>query len=429
MRRPIATLLFISMLSFCMGQSPLNCFIANPPCDLSPNDLVMLDDGDVLITGRCFDCKYGKRSPISLYDGMFLMRVNPEGKVSAVQRFPAITGKAIDLLPDGGIVLAGFVRDYREKKYKGDNGRGVYIALLKADLSMRWDTIYASESNSEPEDVVALSEGEIAVLADKDIIEGTTFSGMPDIRPGIRVLGFDTTGAIIWEGQLESYAQHKGFAMTRNASGNPVIVGAAGRHGGKHKAFFLELVGGGHALNYEEVKTPEGKYGTTDDWAFAVTELKEGGYAVGGNSYYQAQGLDHLLVRFDKEGNVLWQQPVAGELLEHPSVVQLKNGTIVIASTFSDAEGKGRYISLVGFSPEGNKLWQRGHARGDRPESISLVPTKDGGMLLAAQIRPDTGTRRNVLESENKTDDKVEETDVRQNHGILLMQLNAEGKQ
>ena len=78
------------------------------------------------------------------------MRVSPEGKVRNAQPFPAAAGKAIDLVAGWQHcfwrALSGITA---KKKYTGDKVRGVYMALLKADLSMKWDTVFASESNSE----------------------------------------------------------------------------------------------------------------------------------------------------------------------------------------------------------------------------------------------------------------------------------------
>ena len=128
-----------------------------------------------------------------------------------------------------------------------------------------------------------------------------------------------------------------------------------------------------------KVKPTEG-----EEWGYDLVLTDDGGTVVVGNTKPDAQGPgDGLLVKFDEDGQVIWQQSHGGADVERAySIVALSDGGFVIAG-YTRSSGAGEEDAwLVRTDDQGQQLWAQtyGGAGNDAAFGVTMLPS--GGMAL-----------------------------------------------
>jgi hypothetical protein len=125
--------------------------------------------------------------------------------------------------------------------------------------------------------------------------------------------------------------------------------------------------------------------GTNADWAMALAETSDGGYAIAGyTASYGAGSFDFWLVKTDAGGNHLWNQTYGGTGDDDASsVVQTVDGGYALAG-YTDSYGAGaRDFWLVKTDAAGNHLWNQTYGGTNADWAMALAETSDEGFALA----------------------------------------------
>jgi uncharacterized delta-60 repeat protein len=125
--------------------------------------------------------------------------------------------------------------------------------------------------------------------------------------------------------------------------------------------------------------------GDADDYAFAVCQTADGGYAVAGYSETYAYGeADFLIYRLDAAGNKLWRKNLGGDDRDHAfSMKATSDGGFIIAGRTRSSFCNGDYdflaYKLDGF---GAKMWRKHYGSHDYDRGEHIVQTADGGYIF-----------------------------------------------
>ena len=125
--------------------------------------------------------------------------------------------------------------------------------------------------------------------------------------------------------------------------------------------------------------------GASDDWAYALVQTSDGGYAVAGSTNSSgAGGYDFWLVKTDAGGNMQWNRNYGGTGVEIAySVVQTSDGGYALAGiTYSFTAGSWDFW-LVKTDASGNMQWSKTYGGTGHDYAYSLVQTGDGGYAIA----------------------------------------------
>ena len=127
------------------------------------------------------------------------------------------------------------------------------------------------------------------------------------------------------------------------------------------------------------------------DEAYAVCEMREGGYVIGGDTYSFAGRTDFFVVRTTADGDTLWTTTfrldtvqIRTDWEEVHAVFERPNGNIAVAGLveFEDATGHADPGSVVAeLDPSGHVLWRALYGF-DSLETYGATLTSDGGMAL-----------------------------------------------
>ncbi|MDA3837758.1 MAG: hypothetical protein PF574_02130 [Candidatus Delongbacteria bacterium] len=139
-----------------------------------------------------------------------------------------------------------------------------------------------------------------------------------------------------------------------------------------------------------DMVTWEDWYRTDDgDEIRSIKQTADSGYIAAGYYYYELSQDWHMihgrLLRLDKHGEVIWDKGyclVDSYLSSINSIIENSNGDF-IAVGLSEYYGAQNYsIMILKFDKDGNLLWQKFYGAGDS-EGADIKETPDGGYIIA----------------------------------------------
>lgn len=151
--------------------------------------------------------------------------------------------------------------------------------------------------------------------------------------------------------------------------------------------------------------------GNLDDALFVLTPTQDGNFILAGNSNSSSSnskskgnesGTDYWVVKMDTEGGISWQETynfgksdILNSVVENPDGTLLlggfaqseaktnsNNGLGKLIGGSSDTKGINDYVALK-VSPKGEALWSKSVGSKEADVLKKLLPTPDGGYLLA----------------------------------------------
>ena len=151
-------------------------------------------------------------------------------------------------------------------------------------------------------------------------------------------------------------------------------------------------------INAEELKLDwqNSWGGNSQDQISYILQTQDGGFIVYGYSQStDIEGLpnkgefDAIIVKYDKDGNLLWQNSWGGNSYDAFSeILQTQDGGFIVSgySESTDIEGlpnKGSEDGIiVKYDKDGNVLWQKSWGGNAEEEFYNILQTQDGGFIV-----------------------------------------------
>jgi hypothetical protein len=215
-----------------------------------------------------------------------------------------------------------------------------------------------------------------------------------DISQNVALIKTDLTGHIVWQQSFNGtvFGWDVGFAVEQTADGGYVIAGDTPT--GNSDIGELWLI----RTDPDGVKQWDKRFGTGE--AFSVKQTPDGGFVMAGRTTVLTfvapppPAGDAVIIRTDKDGNLLWRKTFGGaEDDEARSVALTKDGGYVLAGkTLSYGPGpvdqnapwQWEDVFLIKVDANGNTVWQK--VKGHRPNSSdgaqSVYAASDGGYVF-----------------------------------------------
>jgi hypothetical protein len=212
-------------------------------------------------------------------------------------------------------------------------------------------------------------------------------------------------------------AIHELLLLSDDASSPPVSVWSKSYgHGGAYAEYHTygldATTDGGLVFSAESIYNGEGGYdlwvvrldadgavvwergigGSAGDYAKTVRQTSDGGFVVTGDSYSFRTGdryCDIWVVKFDGSGGIDWQHTYGGTHYDIPQDIQetfdgqgVSTGYILTGYTRSYGAG-GYDIWVMRLDASGGVLWQKTYGGSSDEFGRSVLPTSDGGFVVA----------------------------------------------
>jgi hypothetical protein len=326
--------------------------------------------------------------------------------------------KSMVMTSDGGFAIAGRTESF------GAGSADFWLVKTDEFGYMEWNRTYGGEGFEFAHSLIATSDGGYVLLGQTLLIktdaygnmewnktyDGSVLSVVQTSDGGYAVAGSLATGVNFDSICLETgefVSTYDFWLFKTDAFGN--VEWNQTYNGGTDYDYADSLVqtfDGGYALTgnteptagagvcdpwlvktdaYGNLEWNQTYGGTGDDFADALLQTSDGGYAIAGSFVPSGTGYsDFWLFKTDAYGNMIWNQTYGGTQFDYAtSLVATSDGGYAVAGgTYSFGAGK-RDFWLIKTDTYGNAEWNQTYGGTEQELAYSLVVTPDGGYAIA----------------------------------------------
>ena len=344
----------------------------------------LADGGYVLAGADGFWAPYG----IGWMTGLAMLRTDAKGKLLWRKSLLAGNGgvvRGIAQTADGGFALAAEADAQKANgSYEGSSDN-FWLLRVSSSGEAIWAKMYNGKDNATRAfGVVALDDGG-AAAAGYCVSNWESCGSSPTKSQEFRLLRVDGDGNVLWDKYYGGSGNDAAHAIVKAPGTGFALAGSTESKilpGGQHTAgqadFWLVRTDLNGVMLWNRTYG-----GSSEDFAYAVTAMSDGGFALAGSTQSKdlanpvlLPGKRHgWLVRTDAAGNLLWSQMIGAgyeEILY--GVAGAKDGILAVVGS-SAADGSGRFMART--DPFGNVVWQASPANGGPALATTSLSNND----------------------------------------------------
>jgi hypothetical protein len=195
----------------------------------------------------------------------------------------------------------------------------------------------------------------------------------------------DSAGNAEWNKTYGGRYHDWASALVQTGDGGYAVVGYTGSFGAGNDDIWLVKTDA-----YGNMQWNATYGGTNWDRAYSVVRTGDGGYAIAGYTLsYGAGGADFWLVKIDSAGNAQWNKTYGGTSDDRArSMWQTSEGGFALAGDTGSFPPGGYDFWLVKTDAYGNMLWNKDYGGAESEFASSVVQTVDGGYVMAGYTLP-----------------------------------------
>lgn len=270
------------------------------------------------------------------------------------------------------------------------------MLLSKLDFSGKrlWKKYYGGEKNDLGHKFIKTRDNGFAMVG---------FNRTVDDFGDVYIVRTDKNGEIIWENHFgDRYIDH-GFSVVENEAGELVIAGTKGGFYNPTSTDYLNPDAEIYIIktNTKGEEIWQNSYGgTSHDWAKSIIQAPGGGYFVCGSTQSEGAGsFDMFLMKIDEDGNQLWLKTYGGTDWEYGESVQLSddNHLYLLATSASYSDNFKPDHLLIKTDLEGEIIWSNTFGSENSDYSSALVCTADSGCAFTGWSNPGTIGKEDIV--------------------------------
>ena len=235
------------------------------------------------------------------------------------------------------------------------------VVRMGADGSLGWSKTLGGAGRDAGQGVAVRPDGSI-------IIAGYTSStGSEEFDYGFWLLALDQDGDVLWSTVLQTPAMDGAFDVVVLSGGSAL---ATGRLDGRLASVRVDAQG---QIMDARAATNMFSYGQ------AIVTLSDGGFAVAGVAISEGTDADQLVIRFDAQGEPVWQSTLTGLVADQATDIQEAPdlGVVVCGAAAAD-DIQQLDQTLARFDSSGNVLWANMYGTDSMEFAEAVVRTPDG---------------------------------------------------
>jgi len=274
-------------------------------------------------------------------------------------------------LDDGGAMIVG------ESKSFGSKVRNqMLVTKVDSNGTTKFRAIYGAKKREGGKAIAKLSDGNFLAVGYSE-----SYSKYGDRDAYIVKLA--PNGKKIWFKVFGGDRDDEAYDVVATGNGGALIVGYTESFGHGNRDVYLLLID----KNGKEIWS---KYlgGEEDDEGYGVAIGKDGFYVVGYTQSFGHGGQDFFLLKYNSKGKLQFVKAYGGDdddVLK--SVTATKDGGCVVAGFTKSFESKHSDIDIIRYSKSGKMLWHKIYGFKSKEWANSVVPTENGGFLVAGTTK------------------------------------------
>jgi gliding motility-associated-like protein len=351
----------------------------------------------------------------------WIIKTDPVGNISWKKTIGGTgyeDGLDIKQTTDGGYIVCGHTSsndaDFANLYTGGSYQYDAFVAKLDATGNIQWIKTYGGAGYDVFISIEQTADGGY-------ITSGYTSSNDNDVS-GVHgdidawVVKLDGTGKIQWQKCVGGKMKDAAWCIKPTPDGNFVFTGFSESIDGdiKNSRGKLDIITGkldaqGNLLWIKNFG------GSLDDWGWRLVCTSDGGYVVAGYAFSSNGDItkhygqnDIYLLKYDAQGNLLWQKNFGGYDYDDPySLEQTADGGFIVGgrtlSTSVDVSSNHGNNDYWVFKVDmnGGLLWEKTLGGSKQDIAHSFIATSDGGYIVAGTSYSSDG---DVLVNKGKSD-------------------------
>ena len=280
-------------------------------------------------------------------------------------------GNSILEAPDGSLIVVGSTTTDTEGL------SDIEVTKLTADGSELWSVTHGGFNNDFPASAVMLSDGSFVIL-------GTTGSFTDSPSRDVYLLKMDSEGDILWTHSFGGSQTDEGTDIKETPEGDFIITAFTQSFGeGETDGWLLKTDSQGNLLWDQTFG------GVGIEILAGVDVALDGGYILtGGTRSFAGEMEDDIwLIKTDSNGNEIWSQTfgVANGIDSGADVATAADGYVAVGISDNDPSnppalsGEGLFMKV---DLNGNLLWDQSIAGNFRVEGFGVYPSQDDGWFI-----------------------------------------------
>ena len=322
---------------------------------------------------------------------------------------------------DGGFVVVGYAEiSYIMNGIRVKGSADGIIMKCDADGNILWQNLWGGNGNDQFYNVMPTKDNGVLVsgASSSTDIEGLSNKGDIDAI----ILKYDKDGNVLWE---KSYGGSKSESFDNVViTENEDIIASGDTFSSDIDGLTTKGTPDGLIVKYDRdgnILWNKSWGGSGQEYFRSLILTKDDGYVVvGETNSLNPEGLttqatsrytDAIIVKYDKDGNVLWQSSWGGTKDDKfNSIALAKDGGYLVAGWFesSNIEGlpnKSNYLApeamIVKYNQNGKIMWQKSWGGNWSDEFNSIISTKNNEYVV---VGTSTSTNIEGLEHNNEKD-------------------------
>ena len=304
---------------------------------------------------------------------------------------------------DGEIIVVGYTTspEIDGLKYNGGYYDAVIVKYDK-DGNMLWQKNWGGNGNDYFYEAIETSNGEIIVAGSS---KSTDIEGLPNKgKNDAIIVKYDKDGNLIWQKSWGGNNNDEFYELLQTEDGGFIAyVNSASTdieglpNKGDKDAIIVKYDKDGNILWQKSWG------GNKDDYFYNILQITEGEFVAVGYSYStDIDGLpnkgvygsnDAIIVKYDKDGNMLWQMNWGGNGSDYfNNIIETNDDNLVAIGGFrsTNIEGllnKGEVDAvIVKFDKDGKVLWQKSWGGNYSDGFQFALSTNDGSIVVTGQF-------------------------------------------
>jgi hypothetical protein len=300
------------------------------------------------------------------YDGVYLIKTDPNGNSEWEKTFGALGGSSVQQTSDGGYIIAG-ISDLYEA---GDPN--VYLIKTDPNGNKKWQNSFGGTNDDYGFSVHQTSDGGY-------IIAGATRS-FGAWQSDVYLIKTDSNGNGEWEKTFGGSGGERGYSVQQTTDGGYIIAGWTLSYGAGSVDVYLIKTDPNGDSQWQKTFG-----GSEQDQGWSVQQTTDGGYIIAGyTDSYGAGNDDVYLIKTDPNGNSGWHKTFGGSGDDTAYSVQqtIDGGYIITGGSYSFGVGSWD-VYFIKTDPNGNSKWEKTFGGSELDIGRSVQQTSDGGYIIA----------------------------------------------
>lgn len=301
--------------------------------------------------------------------------------------------------PDGGYIMVGFAESLNGDVIGSHGGRSdFWVVKLAATGAIEWQNPLGGIGYDYACSIQLTPDGGYIVAGAAGSTNGDIIGN--DGGQDAWVVKLSATGAIVWQKTFGGTSYEFANSIQLTPDGGYIMAGKTGSNNGDvtgnhgfSDAWVVKLSATGVIMWQKALGGPY------DDWAYSVQPTADGGYIMAGQTYsfhgdvmgnWGWPDSDALVVKLSSTGAIVWQKALGdnGSDAAFSILPTLDGGSILAGySGYEDGNVTGNHgfidAWVVKLSATGTIEWQKNLGGINHEEARSIISTPDGGYIVA----------------------------------------------